>query len=385
MNTEWSEAQAQALAQVLLRDWRQFAVVFYDPELRITGWSEGAHAITGWTASDMLGASTARLFTVGDREKALHLHEANTARVVGVAEDERWHLRKDGSCFWSSGVSLALRGAGGETTGYVKVFRDLTNLRTRLRYLENLVEAAEAQKNEKNVFIGTIAHEMRNPLAPLKTAVELIRAVPEDAERRANALKLIERQVGFLDRLVEDLVDLTRVHSGKMSLTYEQGVLQELLLEAVHHCRDAADSKGLQLHVVMPPVPIAVEIDTRRFLQVLFNLLNNAIKFTASGGNIWLTATVDESWFVCSVKDDGVGIRADLLPRIFDIFTQADQRHSQRGAGLGIGLAVVKEIVSLMHGNVEVRSKGDGGGSEFILRIPLLQTRPAPASPFALG
>jgi PAS domain S-box-containing protein len=363
--------QANSFAQVMLYETQQFGVVFYDEELRITGWNSGAHFITGWPASEVIGQPTAMLFIPEDRQKKLDMHEANLARIVGVAQDERWHIRKDTARYWSSGASLPLRRADGQSNGFVKIFRDATHLRTRTEYLENLVQEGDVQKSEKNVFIGTIAHEMRNPLAPLKTAVQLMQRSTENNHRNLHLIGIIDRQISFLDRLIEDLVDLTRVQTGKLSIVYENIVLQECLVEVLNSCSEAASAKTIIIREVMPPVPIYVDVDSRRLQQVMLNLLNNAIKYTPAGGNIWLTATVDQTHFICYVKDDGQGIGDGLLPRIFEVFTQAKNQNGSRGDGLGIGLAVVKEIVALHRGNIEVRSDGDGKGSEFIVRIPL--------------
>jgi PAS domain S-box-containing protein len=366
-----SNQQANALAHVMLHDTQHFGVLFYDDELRITGWNDGAQFITGWSSDEVIGQPTGMLFLPEDRQKKLDAHEANLARIVGVAEDERWHTRKDSARYWSSGVSLPLTGTDGRSDGFVKVFRDATHLRTRMQYLENLVQEGDVQKSEKNVFIGTIAHEMRNPLSPLKTAVELMKRSPDGNARHLHLIGIIDRQISFLDRLVEDLLDLTRVQTGKLSIVYENVVLQDLLFEALHTCQDAAAAKGLVIREVLPPVPIQVDADSRRLLHVMLNLLNNAIKYTPPGGHVWLTATIDQTHFLCYVKDSGQGIGDGLLPRIFDIFTQADNRKASRGDGLGIGLALVKEIVSLHQGSVEVKSDGEGKGSEFIVRIPM--------------
>jgi len=381
--TFWSQEQAGELGELLLHGTQQIGIVFYDDALLMTGWNEGAHVMTGWTAVEVIGQPSAMLFVPEDREARLDLHEANTARVVGVAEDKRWHIRKDGSRFWSSGVSLPFRNSAGETHGFVKIFRDLTHVRTRLKHLENFAQECDVRKHQKNVFIGTIAHEMRNPLSPLKTAAELLRRGPKGDARHRHIAGIIDRQIGFLDRLVEDLVDLTRVEIGKLNITYETFVLQELLYETLHNCREAAQAKGIHVHEVMPPVPIQVEGDARRLQQVMLNLLNNAIKYTHSGGNVWLTATIDQTHFLCYVKDDGQGISPELLPTIFDIFTQADGHQPDRRDGLGIGLALVREIVALHKGNVEVRSEGVGRGSEFTVRVP--RRRPHGSAPEPLG
>lgn len=379
MPSHWTAEQAATFTRLMLSETQQYGVVFFDTDLRITGWNEGAHFITGWKAGELLGQRTSLLFVPEDRERRLDEHEANTVRVVGVAEDERWHMRRDGSRFWSSGISMLAPAQAGTPAGFIKIFRDATHLRARMKYLENVQHECGLREHEKNVFIGTIAHEMRNPLSPLKTALELLKRQPGDPARLVQPLKVMDRQIGFLERLIEDLVDLTRVQVGRMSIAYERIVLQDVLFEALDACGSAAQAKGLAVHHVMPPVPIDVEADGRRLLQVVVNLLNNAVKYTHAGGHIWLTATVDQTHFVCNVKDDGQGIGPELLPRIFDMFTQADSSHAERGAGLGIGLNVVKEIVSLHQGTIEVRSEGPGRGSEFIVRIP--QRRPHGSAP----
>jgi PAS domain S-box-containing protein len=366
----WNDEDARALSELMLSGSRQLGVVVYDTDGRITGWNRGAYYITGFADRDVMGQPLAILFVPEDRALRLDEHESNTARTVGVAEDERWHLRKDGSRFWSTGMSVPIRRHGAQVTGFVKVFRDSTHLRTRMHYLENLVRECEVRQVERDRFIGTIAHELRNPLAPLRNAIHVMETLRELPDRQAHAVRIMQRQLDHLERLVEDLVDLTRVHAGKMSVAYQTVTLQEVLAEALDNCREQAERKGVALDSVFPSVPIDAELDPQRMLQVVVNLLNNAIKFTPAGGKVWLTCTTDQTHFMVQVKDNGAGISAQLLPRIFDAFTQAGS-DSHRGAGLGLGLAVVKEIVSLHRGTVEVRSEGAAKGSEFMVRIPL--------------
>ncbi|WEF34352.1 PAS domain-containing sensor histidine kinase [Pseudoduganella chitinolytica] len=374
----WSDDDAAAFGALMLGGTRQFGVVFFDAGLCITGWNSGAHAITGWAAGEVLGHPTALLFTPEDRARKLDEHEASAAAIVGVAEDERWHIRKDGTRFWSSGLTLPL---GSARSAFVKVFRDTTHLRGRAKTLENLLQEHEQAQQERERFLATIVHEMRNPLSPLKMSVQLLQRQGDETGRLAEPLRVIGRQVDCLEGLIEDLVDLTRVQKGKLSIEYGIVELQGFLREALDMCREAAGIRGVALHLVAPTVPIYLEADARRLQQVVVNLCNNAIKFTQRGGNAWLTATADQSHVVLTLRDDGRGITADLLPRIFEVFTQAGDASSGRGAGLGIGLALVKEIVSLHQGTVEVRSPGVGKGSEFVVRIP--QHKPNVAAPLA--
>ncbi len=367
----WRREDAAALQSLMLEKTRQYGIMFYDADLRITGWNSGAEFITGWTAEQVLGQPTAMLFIPEDRERKLEQHEARTAALVGVGEDERWHMRQDGSWFWASGVSVPLHREGERVTGFVKIFRDATHLRVRTRYLENELKASGEREADRAVFLGTIAHELRNPLSPLKTAVQLMRMQSGQAPQLDKPLQVMDRQLGLLERLVEDLVDAARVHTGKMSISYERVEYQALVRDAVDSCATAAQIKGIAVHCSLPTVPIAIDVDARRMHQVFVNLLNNAIKFTPRGGQVWINATIDPTHFICYIKDSGKGIESDMLPKIFDIFTQAEGGRAERGAGLGIGLAVVKEIVALHQGTVEVRSEGEGKGAEFTVRIPL--------------
>lgn len=367
----WKREDAEGLQALLLEKTRQYGIMFYDADLRITGWNSGAEFITGWTAEQVLGQPTSMLFTPEDRERKLEQHEARTAALVGVGEDERWHTRHDGSWFWASGVSVPLHREGERVTSFVKIFRDATHLRVRTRYLENELKASSERAAAREVFLGTIAHELRNPLSPLKTAVQLMRMQAGNTPQLDKPLQVMERQLGLLERLVEDLVDTTRVSAGKLTITYERVEYQGLVADAVESCATAAQLKGIAIHCSLPSVPIMIDVDARRMQQVFVNLLNNAIKFTPQGGEVWINATIDSTHFVCYMKDSGKGIEAELLPKIFDMFTQAESGRADRGAGLGIGLALVKEIVSLHQGTVEVRSEGAGKGSEFTVRIPL--------------
>jgi PAS domain S-box-containing protein len=376
----WNDEDARAFNELMLCGTRQLGVVIYDTTGQITGWNRGAHFITGFTDREVIGQPLAMLFLPEDRALRLDEHERITAGTVGVAEDERWHLRKDGSTFWSTGMSVPIRRHGAEVTGFVKVFRDASHLRSRMKTLENLVHQGNARQGERDRFIGTVAHELRNPLAPLKNAIQLMSALPAIPPRQADSLRIMQRQVAQLERLVEDLVDFTRVQVGKLRLAYQTVTLQDVLAEAMENCRGPADGKGVALSSVFPSIAIEVQVDPQRLLQVVVNLLNNAIKFTPGGGQVWLTCSTDQTHFLVQVSDNGKGISAQLLPRIFEAFTQASEVDSRRGDGLGIGLVVVKEIVSLHGGTVEVRSEGPDKGSEFLVRMPLQAASSPPRS-----
>ncbi|WP_374672849.1 ATP-binding protein [Ideonella sp.] len=366
----WQAAEVGGLVDLLMGGARQIAVVFTDERGAITGWSEGAFHITGFEPHEVMGRDIGLLFTPEDVAHEHHRHELRTAGLLGASEDERWHVRRDGSWFWASGVVLPRRTADERVCGYVKLFRDVTHLRTRTTALQNQVERLEKAQRDRQVFLATIAHELRNPLQPMAVAVEML-THPSEAERHAQAIRLLRRQIGFMDRLIEDLIDMARVAEGRLQVHPARVELQGLLANAVDGCQGAAQAKGVHLLVVQPSVAVAVELDAGRIHQVVVNLLNNAIKFTPGGGQVVLLATADSTHCTIAVRDTGRGIGPELLPRIFDMFTQGEGAGTARGDGLGIGLALVKEIVALHQGTVEVRSEGAGKGSEFRVRLPL--------------
>lgn len=369
----WENLGCDGLADILVLEHGETGFVYANRDGTIKAWSLGAETLTGFEAHEAIGQPLSLIYAPEDRQRGLEQHELQTAERLGVAENERWHVRKDGSRWWSSGLCFPHRGPDGQTLGFLKIFRDATHLRARMKYLENEVQSLSKAAQAHFTFLGTTAHELRNPLTPLKMALELLAHEPDPSPQHEHALKIMGRQLSFLERLVEDLVDLTRVRAGKMSMSFQATQLQSQLREAADACAEEARKKGVNLKLVLPPVPLCIEVDAGRLQQVLANLLNNAIKFTPRGGTVSLLGNADQTHFVVYVKDDGIGIAPDMLPRIFDVFTQASDTDTHRGHGLGIGLSLVKQIVSLHQGTVDVRSEGPGKGSEFSIRIPLRQ------------
>ncbi|WP_431104092.1 ATP-binding protein [Roseateles noduli] len=365
----WQQADVDLLQDLLtLRD-SQYGIVFLDAAGTINGWTEGAHAVTRFAADEIIGQDFSILFIPEDIARGQHVHELNASRTLGAAEDERWHMRKDGSRFWASGLTMPLY--DGETLrGYAKLFRDATHLQLRTLRLENEAQRLAGERRAQDLFLATIAHELRNPLHPMRLATRLL-SPPAEPSRQAQAVEILVRQLALMDRLVEDLIDMTRAGQGKMTLVYERVDLQRLLQDTIDASRAIAESGGVALIGLLPPMPVVVEVDPGRFQQVVMNLLNNAIKFTPRDGQVSVLLNVDQSHLVLKVQDTGRGIGPELQPRIFDMFTQADGATTHRGDGLGIGLALVKEIVSLHHGTVEAKSEGVGQGSEFLVRMPL--------------
>jgi len=252
------------------------------------------------------------------------------------------------------------------------------------RGAEKALLAADQRKDE---FLATLAHELRNPLAPLRTALELLQNSGTDADTLRSAREVMERQLRQLVRLVNDLLDISRITTGKMTLKKEPIQLGDVVKSAVESARPLIETRRHRLDVVLPPVTVTLFADFTRLAQVFLNLLNNAAKFTDSGGAIKLTAEVKGGDLVVTVADTGIGISAKMLPVIFDMFAQADRSLERAQAGLGVGLTLVKHLTELHGGTVVARSDGAGRGSEFIVRLPVI-ARPedraaAPAGPGA--
>jgi two-component system CheB/CheR fusion protein len=328
----------------------------------------------GYAPAELLGQPASLLFVPEDRALQLDVHELATAARLGRMEDDRWMLRKDGARIWVTGSVTPLVGAGGERLGFAKALRERTELRAEMETLRNRAAAGQAIEERNVVLLGALAHELRNPLAPLVTATELLRRLCDD-ERARLPLQIIDRQIAVLRRVVEDLMDTTRIETGKLELRPEPIELQGALRRVVEPRQDAARAGQIELVLSLPAPPITIEADATRFEQIFANLLNNALKYTPPGGRVSVSATVVGPEAVILVEDSGIGIAPDVLPRIFEMFAQDPGARSLAGGGLGIGLALVKRLVEAHGGSVQVQSGGRDRGSEFSVRLPLRQRR----------
>ncbi len=243
----------------------------------------------------------------------------------------------------------------------------------RLRLLHELKEA----DRRKDEFLATLAHELRNPLAPVRNAVHLLRLKGTDDPELRWSRDVIERQVDHLTRLIDDLLDISRITRNKLELRRQRLELTEIISGAVEASRPLIEECGHQLTVTLPEQPVYLDGDAVRLAQVFLNLLNNAAKYTERGGQIHLSADREGSDVVVSIKDNGMGIPAEILPRLFQIFFQVDRSLEKSQGGLGIGLSLVRRLVELHGGSVAALSDGAGQGSEFIVRLPVLLD-PAP-------
>ncbi|MCE9530554.1 MAG: response regulator [Planctomycetes bacterium] len=244
-------------------------------------------------------------------------------------------------------------------------------LQGEIRERERAEKALREIVQRKDEFLATLAHELRNPLAPIRNALEIMRlgAMTPDTIERCRSM--MQRQVSHMVRLIDDLLDISRITRGKIALKMERICLDDAVAVAIEGSQPLIDARNHVLTVRLPDEPICLTADSTRLTQILINLLNNAAKYTEPGGEIELTASLQGSHVVLRVKDTGIGIPSDLLPHIFDMFAQVDHSRDHAQGGLGIGLSLVRGLVELHGGTVDAHSNGAGSGSEFIVKLPI--------------
>jgi PAS domain S-box-containing protein len=360
-----------AMLELLANQSPEHGFLFLDTDGIVTWISPGAQRIFGYAPAGIVGKSMDILFTEEDRALGIPKYERDAALKEDPSEDDRWSLRKDGSRFWASGVMYSLRDAAGHCIGYGKIVRNRTDHREIVETLKNRLAALEEAARRQDAFLSTLSHELANPLGPLSNAARIIRSAGQPTGDVEFALRVIERQVQLLRTLVTDLLDFSRVGAGKIELQCDRISLNEVVANAIQDTRGLLDERRHTLQLVETRGRIEIIADAERLHQVLVNLLTNAAKYTHPGGKINVKVSTEDQEAVVRVEDSGVGIPHDMLPRIFDLFTQVEGTRPMSMGGLGIGLALVKELVSLHGGTVQVQSDGRDKGSEFIVRLPL--------------
>jgi len=250
---------------------------------------------------------------------------------------------------------------------------ELTNAHAALHAQSERLRDSDRRKDE---FLATLAHELRNPLAPIRNALQIIQIAGNNGPAVEQARAMMERQLGQMVRLIDDLLDVSRISRGKFELRKERIELAAAIKSAVDTAQPLIDAAGHQLTVTGSPRPVYLDADPVRLAQVFSNLLNNAAKYMERGGRIWLTVTPEDREVVVSVRDTGIGIPAEALPGIFDMFSQVDHSLEKAQGGLGIGLTLVKQLLEMHGGRIEARSEGAGKGAEFIAHLPVVNMAP---------
>jgi PAS domain S-box-containing protein len=347
-----------------------YAIFMLDPQGIVTSWNLGAERIKGYEAHEIIGKHFSCFFPQDAIEKGRPQEELDRARETGRSEDVGWRVRKDGSQFWANVILTALRDEAGHLKGFSKITRDLTE-RQQLDRAKIQAEVMADLNRRKDEFLAMLSHELRNPLSPILNAVHLLRLQKPQDPIQLQAMAIIQRQVGHMKRLVDDLLEVARISTGRIRLQREHIDLRGVIERAVETVRSLIVQRKHQLSVTLPPEPIWLFADPTRLEQMIVNLLGNAAKYTQGPGRIWLTLQREGEEAVLRVRDTGVGIAPDFLPQLFDLFTQAERSSDRAEGGLGVGLAVVQRVAEIHGGKAEAHSAGLGQGSEFVVRLPI--------------
>ena len=343
------------------------AVITTDTDGRITFLNPVAELMTGWKTDEACGQLLENIFKIINEET--RQPAANPVNrvlregvVVGLANQTAL-LSKNGTERSIEDSAAPIRDAAGKISGAVMVFHDVTER----RLTENALKEADKKKDE---FLATLAHELRNPLVPIRNGLKLLKLSANDPAATEETRAMMDQALNQMVRLVDDLLDVSRITTGKLQLRKERVELAAVMRSAIETSRPLIDERGHKLIVKLPPEPILIDADPIRMAQVFSNLLNNAAKYSEEGGEITLSAELQGNDVVVRFTDRGIGIRADDLPRIFDIFAQVNTDSERAEGGLGIGLSLVKRLVEMHGGSIEVSSAGPGSGSEFTARLP---------------
>ncbi len=358
--------------RLLLESVKDHAIFMLTPAGEVLTWNSGAQDIFGWPAQEIIGRPFSLFFTAEDVSAAVPAAELQAALDHDRADGAGWRVRKDGSVFWAQAVLAPVRDAQGRLRGFAKVTRDMSGQR-------RLIELEQASQRV-SVFLAMLGHELRNPLAPIRNAISLMQRLPELPPSLTRLREILDRQVVQLSRLVDDLLDVGRVATGKIVLKRSPIDYRDVVLMSVEAARPLLEARRHRIEVDLPQRPIAINGDSARLTQALHNLLNNAAKYMDDGGRIVVAASADERHGITTIRDEGRGIDPEDVERIFALFYQQD-RTSSRDGGLGIGLSLARALIEAHGGRLAASSEGAGRGSTFTLTLPLLLAAATACSP----
>ncbi|MEO8024024.1 PAS domain S-box protein [Polaromonas sp.] len=348
--------------RLLVESVRDYAIFMLSPEGIIESWNSGAQLIKGYSAQEVIGRHFSMFYRPEDLATDLPGRELETALAAGRAEEEGWRVRRDGSVFWANVVISPVYDAARQLRGFAKVTRDMSE-RRRLHELEN-------SSKRMSEFLAMLAHELRNPLAPIRNAVTILQLEPSPSPMVRSSRDMIDRQLSHMTRLVDDLLDVGRLTTGKIRFKAETVSYAQVVARSVEAVRPLMDARRHQLTVDMPDSGLWVQGDATRLAQVLQNLLTNAAKYTPEGGLIELKVWQEGAQLHTSVRDNGAGLSAQAINQIFELFSQGDAQTAAKESGLGIGLTLARSLVEMHGGALGASSPGPGQGSTFSFFLP---------------
>ncbi|WP_052672253.1 PAS domain S-box protein [Aliterella atlantica] len=376
---EASLHQSESRFRLMVESAKDYAIFTLDLDGIITSWNSGAENLLGYAEAEIIGCNGCIIFTPEDREQGQDKREQEIALTQGRAENERWHVRKDGSYFWGSGLMMPLQDEAGIRQGFIKIMQDKTAQRQTQAQREQLLQreqaaraAAEYADRVKNEFLAVLSHELRSPLNPILGWAKLLQKGTLSPNRQAEALKTIERNATLQSQLIEDLLDISRIMQGKLSLNVVPIKLKFVISAAAETVRLAAEAKSISILLALDDVSLVLG-DAARLQQVVWNLLTNAVKFTPKGGQVTVELRQIEQLAQIQVIDTGKGIQPQFLPYVFEYFRQEDGSTTRKFGGLGLGLAIVRQIVEMHGGTVKAESLGENRGATFTVQLPIVQ------------
>ncbi|AGW94180.1 chemotaxis protein CheY [Ralstonia pickettii DTP0602] len=371
--------QSEETLRLLVEGVKDYAIFMLDPGGHVISWNAGASYIKGYRRDEIIGRHFSLFYPPEDVAAGKPARHLERARRGGRMEDEGWRVRKDGSLFWANVTLTAVYDESRSLRGFAKVTRDMSERRRR--------EELERSSQRMNEFLATLSHELRNPLAPVRSALGAMRLAPDDDSVADKSLRLIERQVGHLSRLVDDLLDIGRITSGRIELRTEPVEFNEIVALGIEAALPALEAKSQRVDVQTHASAIPMNADTTRLVQVMQNLVLNASKFSPPGSSIAIVTTMQKRTLLVQVIDQGRGIAPEALEDIFNLFVQESRPGTDTQGGLGIGLSLCRSLVELHGGTIAASSAGPGLGSTFTLRLPLPaqhdSSAPQPSQPAA--
>jgi PAS domain S-box-containing protein len=363
--------------RLLVENVQDYSILMLDPDGQISNWNAGTERLYGYPAEEIIGQSFSRFFLPEDREEGRPARLLAVAAAEGHSEDEGWRVRKDGSGFWASVMITALYDPQGKLLGFSKIAHDLTDRKRAeeervvlLKKAEDARRESEAANQLKDEFLAVLSHELRTPLNAITGWAHMLQAGELDYETQRKAVDTINRNALLQARLISDLLDVSRIVSGKLHLDLKPVDLPSVVQAAVDTLRVAAEDKEIRIDVVLNCDSGLIRGDAFRLQQVVWNLISNAIKFAPRKGNIQVSLAKTNSHAELIVQDDGPGIQPDLMPHIFEPFRQGDSSSTRSHQGLGLGLAIVRNLLQLHGGTVQAMNREGGHGAIFKVVLP---------------
>jgi PAS domain S-box-containing protein len=383
--------QSTEIFQLLVSSVRDYAIFMLDPTGHIATWNKGAERIKGYKPEEIIGSHFSRFY--GEEDKANHKpeRELEIARAEGSVEDEGWRIRKDGTRFWANVVITAVFDARGELRGFATVTRDISDRKEAEETRRALLEQREARllaeeerrraeesyrvsqeaNRAKDDFLMTLSHELRTPMTAILGWSRMLPSMSPDDPMFHEAVISIAGGAQLQARLIDDILDVSRIVSGKLRLAPETMEVARVIMNSAEAVNATAEAKQITITMSLPPSLGVIVADPTRIQQVIWNLLNNAVKFTPRGGKVAVSARRTASQVQVSVTDTGEGIDPQFLPHIFEPFRQAESPQTRVHGGLGLGLSIVRYIAEAHGGTVSAESEGRGKGSTFTVTLPV--------------